>query len=77
MASGPSSYLVDVSTTAERPQALAMLRSAGDVGLMVGGGAFGALAQWCGGPHLAYTVGAAVIASAGANFALRAKEPKG
>jgi len=75
MAAGPVSYISDVSTPAERGQALAMLRSAGDLGLMLGAGGFGAVAQLCS-PHVAYTLGAAMITGAGANFALRANEPR-
>lgn len=67
--SNPSAFVADNTTEETRGQALAMLRSAGDAGLFVGAGSFGALAHATS-PSVAFSVAAVALCSAGAKFVL-------
>ena len=44
----PTAYVADVARSADRSQALAVLRTMGDVGLLVGAAGTGLLADYCG-----------------------------
>ena len=45
MSTGPTAFLADLVREEDRSQALAMLRSCGDLGFLVGAGATGVLAH--------------------------------
>ena len=74
LAAGPLSYISDNNDSSKRSQALAVLRSGGDLGLMLGSGVLGYLAHTYD-LNTAANVGAMCILGGGLNFAFRATKP--
>eukprot|EP01064_Diplonema_japonicum_P037182 TRINITY_DN8646_c0_g1_i1.p1 TRINITY_DN8646_c0_g1~~TRINITY_DN8646_c0_g1_i1.p1 ORF type:complete len:447 (+),score=80.23 TRINITY_DN8646_c0_g1_i1:1801-3141(+) len=72
----PTAYATDINEGAKRSQALALLRSAGDVGLMVGAGGIGLIAKVAGITTGFWTAGG-LLMIVGVNFAFRATETVG
>ncbi len=70
----PTAYVSDISTTETRAQALALLRSAGDLGLMVGASTIGHLADYTS-LQTSFLLSSVLITTAGANFVMRARNP--
>jgi predicted MFS family arabinose efflux permease len=73
--STPPVFVADVTTEENRGQALAMLRSAGDAGLMVGAGLFGALSHHSS-PTAAFGLASIVLLATGVNFSMYNSPPK-
>eukprot|EP00301_Raphidiophrys_heterophryoidea_P003625 c11629_g1_i2.p1 GENE.c11629_g1_i2~~c11629_g1_i2.p1 ORF type:complete len:502 (-),score=113.01 c11629_g1_i2:255-1760(-) len=73
--STPSAYISDISKDQFRAQALALLRSAGDLGLMLGATLSGVVAHACGLP-ITFVANAVVVASVSIFFWFRAVEPR-
>lgn len=66
--STPAAFVADISTEQTRGQALALLRSAGDAGLFIGAGGFGALSHAVS-PTFAFGFASVALLAAGGNFA--------
>jgi DHA1 family multidrug resistance protein-like MFS transporter len=73
--STPSAFVADISTEDNRAQALAMLRSAGDAGLVFGAGSLGLLSQMTSNAT-AFALASGVLVLAGTNFVWTAVEPR-
>ena len=73
--SAPAAYVGDISTPENQGQALAMLRSAGDLGLVVGAASFGYLSQVTN-ITTAFTLASGLLILAGGNFMKTAVEPR-
>jgi MFS family permease len=73
MGASPTAYMADMNPTEVRSQALAVLRSGGEVGLMLGSGLLGYVA-YVADYGLAFNTGSIVILAAGLNFTIRARE---
>ena len=71
----PSAYVADVTSNATRTQGLALLRAAGDFGLMLGASLLGITAELFGIPF-AMGANACVLAGVSLLFAWRAREPR-
>jgi MFS family permease len=76
VSAGPTAFVADLVEEKDRAQALAMLRSCGDLGLLIGAGATGALA-FSTSMETAFLANSALLAAATANVALRAEEKSG
>jgi MFS family permease len=76
LGSSPTAYLSDLVAPEQRGQALGLLRSAGDLGLMIGAGTLGAIAHWVSMPA-AFYFNSTLLAGITVNFALRARETSG
>ena len=74
--SSATAYLADVAPPHQRAQALALLRSGGDLGLLLGATALGAVAD-AASLEAAFGVGALLMVASGAQFALAAEESSG
>eukprot|EP00300_Choanocystis_sp_HF-7_P010862 c17187_g1_i1.p1 GENE.c17187_g1_i1~~c17187_g1_i1.p1 ORF type:complete len:465 (-),score=80.21 c17187_g1_i1:112-1506(-) len=72
---GAVSYVADVTSSENRAQALALLRSAGDFGLMVGAGFAGLLADLVGIPF-SLAMNSTLLLCSAVYFALRAVDPR-
>ena len=70
----PSAYIVDITTNENRSQALAMLRSAGDLGLMLGAGLTGFLSDMVG-MNFAMGLNCSLLVLAASVFGVKANEP--
>jgi DHA1 family multidrug resistance protein-like MFS transporter len=66
----PQAYVADISSEQTRGQALALLRSAGDAGLLIGASSFGLFSQLTN-VHVTFGIGSVILLSASLNFALR------
>lgn len=75
LSTGPTAYLSDLSSESERPQALAMIRSMGDLGLLMGAGCLGAVAH-VSSMDIAFQANAAMLLAVTAAFAAVANEPR-
>mmetsp|Transcript_5926 Transcript_5926/g.14268 ORF Transcript_5926/g.14268 Transcript_5926/m.14268 type:complete len:402 (-) Transcript_5926:769-1974(-) len=75
LSTGPTAYLSDLSSESERPQALAMIRSMGDLGLLMGAGCLGAVAH-VSSMDVAFQANAALLLGVTAAFAAVANEPR-
>lgn len=73
--STPSAFVADITHEENRGQALALLRSAGDGGLMVGASLFGAIAHTSS-PAVAFGAAAVAVTAAGINFTRRGEIKK-
>ena len=73
---GPAAYVADISSRSQRPQALAILRSAGDLGLMMGASVLGTVSDVAS-LEAVFGCAAAMILSSGAYFAFNAEESVG
>lgn len=73
LASTPTAYIADVTAASNRAQAFAMLRSAGDLGILLGASVLGWVAH-ASSMTTAFVCAASVLSVAGVNFALRARE---
>jgi DHA1 family multidrug resistance protein-like MFS transporter len=69
----PVAYVSDISTPKNRSQALAMLRQAGDLGLVLGAGAISLLAEYTS-YTFAFETNAAILSILTLRFAWKAKE---
>jgi MFS family permease len=74
VSTGPTAYLADLVDEKDRASALSMLRSFGDLGLMLGAGSLGCLAHATS-MEAAFWANGALLAAATANMALRGVEP--
>jgi MFS family permease len=74
VSTGPTAYLADLVDEKDRASALSMLRSFGDLGLMLGAGSLGCLAHATS-MEAAFLANGALLAAATANLALRGVEP--
>ena len=70
---GPTAFITDLVPEEDRAQALSMLRSFGDLGLLIGAGSLGALAD-ASNMELAFEVNAFFLSAVTLNMALRATE---
>ena len=76
LGTAPTAYAADVSTEQQRGQAMALLRSSGDLGLMVGAGCIGFIAKYAG-VVAGFWTGSVLLTIVGLNFCLRAAETVG
>ena len=76
LGTSPTAYTTDLHTDKNRAQALALLRSAGDVGLMTGAGCIGLIAKVFGVTAGFWSAGG-LFALVGINFCLKAVETVG
>eukprot|EP01063_Lacrimia_lanifica_P013646 TRINITY_DN20274_c0_g1_i1.p1 TRINITY_DN20274_c0_g1~~TRINITY_DN20274_c0_g1_i1.p1 ORF type:complete len:490 (+),score=136.94 TRINITY_DN20274_c0_g1_i1:81-1550(+) len=76
LGTSPTAYASDLFGGAHRGQALALLRSAGDIGMMCGAGMVGLIAKW-GGVAAGFWTSGILIGLVGLNFAYRAVETCG
>ena len=79
LGTSPTAYIADIHSgdkekEERRSQALAMLRSGGDCGLMVGSGLLGYLTHASGSFMLPMCSASLMLFASGANFAINAKE---
>ena len=74
LGSAPTAFVADITSDAERGQALALLRSSGDAGLMIGATTLSAIADAVS-LEAAFGSASLLLLGAGAHFAIRAKEP--
>ena len=72
----PTAYATDINPEPVRGQALALLRSAGDIGLMLGAGSIGFIAKGFG-IKAGFWTAAVLLAVVGANFTYNALESVG
>eukprot|EP00462_Mataza_sp_D1_P023129 CAMPEP_0175126636 /NCGR_PEP_ID=MMETSP0087-20121206/3963_1 /TAXON_ID=136419 /ORGANISM="Unknown Unknown, Strain D1" /LENGTH=295 /DNA_ID=CAMNT_0016408569 /DNA_START=749 /DNA_END=1633 /DNA_ORIENTATION=- len=68
LGTAPAAYVSDISTSHTRSQALALLRSASDLGCLVGAGLLGTVADLVS-LQVAFSTGAGLLLIAGCNFA--------
>lgn len=73
VSTSPAAYLADITTDRSRPRGLAILRSGGDLGLMMGAGVLGYVADVYGIPA-ALATNSALLAAASIFFGMRARE---
>ena len=71
LSTAPVAHISDHTDDSNRAQAIALLRTSGDVGFLVGASAVGALADWTGGLDVAMQSSAAVLLTATAWFGVR------
>jgi len=69
----PTAYVSDISSSETRAQALGLLRTASDIGFLIGSAGAGVFAQFVSIPVTLYTL-ASLLAVVTVNFSLRAKE---
>eukprot|EP01134_Creolimax_fragrantissima_P005016 CFRG5016T1 len=74
LGTAPTSYLVDITKERDRSDALALMRSGGDLGLLLGATASGLIASSMG-VGTAMACNSAVLAAVSVGFALSASEP--
>lgn len=75
-AATPAAYMSDIASDKDRSQALAMLRSGGDFGVMVGASLSGVVCDLFG-MSTALTINAVLMAVMAINFQLKARESRG
>ena len=73
VSTGPTAYLADLVEESDRGQALAMLRTCGDLGLLLGAGTMGLLADFTSMPA-AFAANSALLALATVNMGFRSTE---
>lgn len=71
LSTAPVAYISDVTENETRAQAIALLRTSGDVGFLVGASAVGALADWAGNMDVAMQSSAGLLLTATAWFGAR------
>jgi MFS family permease len=71
LSTAPISYVSDKVDDKKRAQAIALLRTSGDVGFLVGASSMGALADWIGSLELAMQSSSGILFAATSWFALR------
>jgi MFS family permease len=71
LSTAPVAYISDQVKDEERAQALALLRTCGDVGFLIGASATGALADWAGSLDIAMQTSSALLATATVWFGVR------
>jgi MFS family permease len=71
LSTAPVSYISDSTEESNRAQAIALLRTSGDVGFLVGASAVGALADWTGNLDIAMQASAGVLLTATSWFGVR------
>ena len=71
LSTAPVAYISDHTEDENRAQAIALLRTSGDVGFLVGASAVGALADWTGGLDVAMQSSGGVLLTATAWFGMR------
>jgi MFS family permease len=71
LSTAPISYISDKVDDKQRAQAIALLRTTGDVGFLVGASSMGALADWAGSLDVALQSSAGILFTATALFAAR------
>ena len=71
LSTSPVSYMTDKVDDKSRAQAIALLRSFGDVGYLVGASSIGMYADWVGSLDMAMQSNAAILLSATIWFAAR------
>ena len=79
LGTSPTAYIADIHSgnvekEERRSQALAMLRSGGDFGLMLGSGLLGYLTHVSGSYMMPMCTASVILALSGVNFAINAKE---
>lgn len=79
LGTSPTAYIADIHSgdkekEERRSQALAMLRSGGDVGLMLGSGVLGYLTHATGSFMMPMCTASIILFASGTNFAINAKE---
>ena len=77
LGTSPTAYIADIHKSDKRSQALAMLRSGGDLGLMIGSGLLGYLNYMTGSWTIPMYTASALLFTSGFNFAMRARETIG
>lgn len=71
LSTAPVAYISDLTDDETRAQAIALMRTSGDVGFLVGASAVGALADWTGGLDVAMQSSAGVLLTATAWYGMR------
>ena len=71
LSTSPLAYISDTVDEKERAQAIALLRTSGDVGFLVGASSMGALADWAGSLDTALQSSAGILLTATGWFATR------
>jgi MFS family permease len=71
LSTSPLAYISDRVNDEKRAQAIALLRTSGDVGFLVGASSMGALADWAGSLDMAMQSSSVVVGTATAWFAIR------
>ena len=71
LSTAPIAYISDATDEKERAQAIALLRTSGDVGFLIGGTAAGAMADWTGNLEAAVECSAAALLTATVWFGFR------
>jgi MFS family permease len=71
LSTAPVAYISDVTEDDKRAQAIALLRTSGDVGFLVGASSVGALADWTGNLDVAMQSSAGLLLTATAWFGMR------
>ena len=79
LGTSPTAYIADIHSGSKekeerRSQALAMLRSGGDLGLMLGSGVLGYLTHATGSFMMPMCTASIILFASGTNFAINAKE---
>ncbi|KAI2503680.1 sugar transporter [Fragilaria crotonensis] len=77
LSTAPVAYVSDLTDDETRAQAIALMRTSGDVGFLVGASAVGALADWTGGLDVAMQSSAGVLLTATAWYGMRQYKPAG
>ena len=71
LSTAPVAYISDLTDDETRAQAIALMRTSGDVGFLLGASLVGALADWTGGLDVAMQSSAGVLLTATAWFGMR------
>ena len=71
LSTAPIAYISDLTDDETRAQAIALMRTSGDVGFLVGASAVGALADWTGGLDVSMQSSAGVLLTATAWYGMR------
>jgi MFS family permease len=71
LSTSPLAYISDRVNDEKRAQAIALLRTSGDVGFLIGASSMGALADWAGSLDMAMQSSSAVLGTATVWFVLR------
>jgi predicted MFS family arabinose efflux permease len=71
LSTAPLAYVSDRVDESKRAQAIALLRTSGDVGFLIGAAGTGALADWAGSLDMAMQASAGLLLTATAWFTLR------
>lgn len=71
LSTSPLAYISDRVDDEKRAQAIALLRTSGDVGFLIGASSMGALADWAGSLDMAMQSSSVLLGTATAWFAVR------